>query len=45
MPPEYRFSALRNDYEKMAEMLFGDYPSFDELMSGIAGLEETVNRI
>lgn len=43
IPPKYRFDALRNDYTLMAEMLFGDYPSFEELMNGIARLEKTIN--
>jgi len=43
VPPPFRFGALRNDYEGMREMLFGEYPSFDDLMAAIAKLEAEIN--
>jgi len=45
VPPKFRFDSLRKDYEDMAEMLFGSYPSFDELMSEIYDLETEINQI
>ena len=45
VPPHFRFETLRIDYEKMAEMLFGAYPAFDELMESIANLENEINQL
>lgn len=43
MPPDYNLDKLREDYEHMQNMLFGVKPSFEEIMSGIAKLEEEIN--
>lgn len=43
IPPDYRFSALSADYDAMKDMLYGEIPSFDEVMSGIRVLEEEIN--
>ena len=43
MPASHSESRLRNDYASMREMIFGDYPSYDELMEGINILEAEVN--
>ncbi len=45
MPPEYNLDKLRADYEHMQNILFGNKPSFDEILDGIAKLEEEINRI
>ncbi|MFO7611654.1 MAG: nucleotidyl transferase AbiEii/AbiGii toxin family protein [Clostridia bacterium] len=45
VPPSSRLKALRNDYEGMTEMLFGKYPSFEELMQSISSLETEINQI
>lgn len=45
VPPDYRLDALRKDYENMSEMMFGEYPSFDELMTYIAELEVEINHL
>ncbi len=45
VPPDYRLDALRKDYENMSEMMFGEYPSFDELMTNISDLEKEINRL
>lgn len=45
VPPDYRLAALRNDYDNMSEMMFGEYPTFDELMIYIAELEVEINRL
>lgn len=34
---------LRQDYRAMSTMIFGEPPSFDEVMEAITGLEKTVN--
>ena len=43
MPPDYNLDKLRDDYEHMQNMLFGDKPSFEEIMDGIAKLEANIN--
>ena len=43
MPPDYNLSKLRDDYEHMQNMLFGEKPSFEEIMEGIARLETEIN--
>ena len=45
VPPKFRLKALRADYEGMSEMLFGAYPSFDELMGAIEKLEIEINQM
>jgi len=44
MPPEYNLEKLRDDYEHMQNMLFGNKPSFDEILAGIVKLEAELNR-
>lgn len=43
MPPEYNLDKLRDDYEHMQNMLFGDKPSFEEIVQNIARLELEIN--
>ena len=43
MPPDYNLDKLRDDYEHMQNMLFGDKPSFEEIMQGIKKLEKNIN--
>ena len=43
-PPEYNIPVLKNDYEKMRSMLYGDIPTFEEILSGIAALEKEINQ-
>ena len=43
MPPDYNLDKLRDDYEHMQNMLFGDKPSFEEIMQGIEKLEKNIN--
>ena len=45
MPPDYNLDKLRADYEHMQNMLFGDKPSFEDIMAGIAKLEADINMI
>lgn len=43
LPPEYNITKLRSDYEHMQNMLFGEKPSFEEIINGIADLEKEIN--
>ena len=43
IPPEYNLDKLRDDYEHMQNMLFGDKPRFEDIMEGIAKLEADIN--
>lgn len=45
LPPEYNVRQLRSDYEHMQNMLFGEKPSFEEIMSAMAQLEKEINAI
>jgi len=40
IPEEYRLKQLANDYAAMKEMIFGDFPSWHEIVEEIAGFEE-----
>ena len=44
LPPEDSLVRLRTDYDHMQNMLFGSKPDFDEIMNGIAALEEEINK-
>ena len=41
-PKEYQLSELKKDYDKMHEMIFGDVPEWDDILSGIKQLEEEI---
>lgn len=43
LPPSYHEKELRKDYAAMAEMLFGDIPSLDNIIEGLGGLEAAIN--
>ena len=43
MPPEYNIQKLKDDYAHMQNMIFGEKPSFDEILYGIAALESEIN--
>lgn len=43
IPPDYRLPALQADYAAMQEMLYGDIPSLDTIMTAIAALEQEIN--
>ena len=45
VPPEYRLDALVEDYTNMRDMLYGDIPSFEEIMKVIQNLEKEINSI
>ncbi len=43
VPKHHRFSELRKDYNEMRDMLFGQIPTLDEIMSGLEALEREIN--
>ena len=43
VPPKSRLDELAADYASMQPMLFGNYPSIEEIVAYMANLEETVN--
>ncbi len=43
LPPEDRMPTLRNDYGQMRAMIFGVYPSWDEILDGLRTLESQIN--
>ena len=45
IPNTYRLKEIEEDYKNMREMFFGDYPSFDEVMSQIMELEKEIHKI
>lgn len=45
LPPEYRMEDLRKDYDRMKNMLFGEYPDFQSLMQLIGSLEWEINSL
>ena len=44
-PPEYRYAALEEDYAVMQGMMFGECPSFADLMAFIRELEAEINAL
>ena len=45
IPPEYSLAKLREDYEHMQNMIFGEKPEFDEILRAIGKLENDINII
>ena len=45
LPPEYNVKAYKDDYEHMKNMIYGDKPDFDDILSGIAKLEKEINSL
>lgn len=43
LPPENRAPVLRRDYERMKVMIFGEPPTWDEIVEGLAYLERRIN--
>ena len=44
LPPEFRLDTLKDDYDRMGEMIYGERPSFYELMKSIKELENEINK-
>ena len=45
MPPEHALKALEVGYRHMGNMIFGDKPTFDELIDAIAGPEMEIHSL
>jgi hypothetical protein len=43
-PPETRIQALRRDYRDMAVMIFGEPPTFDQIIEKLVALEKETQR-
>ncbi|MHC5848026.1 nucleotidyl transferase AbiEii/AbiGii toxin family protein, partial [Streptococcus pyogenes] len=44
VPKEYRFSEIEKDYKAMEEMIYGEYPKFDEIIKVLKELEKEINK-
>ncbi len=45
MPPEHNLQALKDDYNHMQNMIFGNKPDFDVILNGLEQLEKEINVI
>ena len=45
LPAEHSISRLRDDYSAMRAMIFGEYPSFEEIIDGLIRLESDINKL
>lgn len=45
MPPSHSIEYLRKDYESMRSMIYGEYPSFDDVLVAIKKIEEEINNL
>lgn len=45
LPSPNRIDFLRRDYESMQVMLFGEIPSFDDILAGLRDLEKTIRKM
>ena len=43
MPPEHSLKSLASDYAQMREMIFGDYPKWEDILTGLQNLEAVIN--
>ena len=43
MPPEHNVPKLRDDYEHMQNMIFGEKPDFDAILEAVSVLENDIN--
>ena len=43
MPSEHAMPVMKADYAAMRNMIYGDYPSFDEILRRIKQLESEIN--
>ena len=44
VPDKFRFLELENDYKAMSEMIYGGYPSFEEIIKILKELESEINK-
>ena len=45
IPAEHILDALRSDYAAMRNMIYGDYPTFEEILDCLKKLEEEVHKL
>jgi hypothetical protein len=45
IPPEFRLPALQEDYKAMQDMLYGDIPTFETVLSSVRILEAEINQL
>lgn len=45
VPPEFRFASLQADYESMKDMLYGEVPSFEDILRGLGELEKEIHSL
>jgi nucleotidyltransferase AbiEii toxin of type IV toxin-antitoxin system len=45
IPEEHIMTVLRKDYAEMYQMIFGEYPSFDDIMATLYQLEAEINEM
>lgn len=45
LPPTHGRGKLEADYRAMREMIFGEYPSFADVLATLADLENEINRL
>ena len=44
VPRDHRFKEIEEDYKAMAEMIYGEYPSFEEIINVLQELEKEINK-
>lgn len=44
VPQKDRLLVLKGDYAQMKVMIFGEYPKWDDIVEGLKGLEERINK-
>lgn len=44
VPPDHLMISLKRDYGAMKDMIFGDYPTFDEIINLLSLLEKEINK-
>lgn len=45
VPPKSTITQLKKDYNRMSDMIFGEIPTFDNIMERLAALEHRINTI
>lgn len=43
IPKNYRLKEIENDYKAMKEMIYGDYPTLEEILKVLKDLEKEIN--
>ena len=44
VPRKYRFSEIEKDYKAMSEMIYGEYPNFEDIIKVLKELEKEINK-